>query len=239
MTKSLENWIYLKKKLFRLQYHQGISMTEHLDSFNKIIADLMNIDVKIDNEETPVDVIPVESNSDDTYEEKTPAQHPYLREWLDQQVKQTFRQNMEIVGFTLDRLNAYDTEDLGTSRFSQEIRNFSPPEKFSVPRFVLYDGTSDLAAYIRHFTQRMSVWGDIDHLNCRVFSSSLEDFPLKWFCALPEWSISSWQQLRDSFVEKFQAHRIIPRMDDDLMTIRMRQTENITQFTKRFWTIYS
>eukprot|EP00268_Persea_americana_P009427 TRINITY_DN13788_c0_g4_i1.p1 TRINITY_DN13788_c0_g4~~TRINITY_DN13788_c0_g4_i1.p1 ORF type:complete len:180 (+),score=37.85 TRINITY_DN13788_c0_g4_i1:237-776(+) len=51
MTKSLENRIYLKKKLFRFEYHQGISMTEQLDEFNKIIDDLMNIDVKIDDED--------------------------------------------------------------------------------------------------------------------------------------------------------------------------------------------
>ncbi|KAJ8625128.1 hypothetical protein MRB53_033658 [Persea americana] len=51
MTKSLENRIYLKKKLFRFEYRQGIFMTEHLDDFNKIIADLMNIDVKIDDDD--------------------------------------------------------------------------------------------------------------------------------------------------------------------------------------------
>ncbi|KAJ8649791.1 hypothetical protein MRB53_002814 [Persea americana] len=120
-------------------------MTEHLDDFNKIIVDLMNIDVKIDNEDNALlflnpladsydhfahtlinrktevkydvvsaalmnneyqkndkqahrvsssdvlteeskangtskqvefDVIPIELNGDDTYEEKTPAQEP-------------------------------------------------------------------------------------------------------------------------------------------------------------------
>ncbi|KAJ8626068.1 hypothetical protein MRB53_019375 [Persea americana] len=51
MTKSLENRIYLKKKLFRFEYRQGIFMSEHLDDFNKIIADLMNIDVKIDDKD--------------------------------------------------------------------------------------------------------------------------------------------------------------------------------------------
>ena len=40
-------------------------------------------------------------------------------------------------------------------------------------------------------------------------------------------------------MEKFQAHRVIPKTDDDLMEIRMQRTENITQFVKRFWTIYS
>ena len=58
---------------------------------------------------------------------------------------------MKIIGFTRDRLNAYDIEDLGTSLFSLEIRNFSLPEEFSVPRFVLYDGTSNLVAHLRHF----------------------------------------------------------------------------------------
>ncbi|KAJ8632501.1 hypothetical protein MRB53_025837 [Persea americana] len=95
-------------------------MIEHLDDFNKIIADLMNIDVKIDDEDNALlllnslpdsydhfthtlingktenkpndsqeeskangtskqvkfDVIPVESEDDDTNEEETPVQEP-------------------------------------------------------------------------------------------------------------------------------------------------------------------
>ncbi|GFZ19218.1 hypothetical protein Acr_27g0009570 [Actinidia rufa] len=51
MTKSVENRLYLKKKLFRFQYKQGTSMNEHLNSFNKILADLQNLDVEIDDED--------------------------------------------------------------------------------------------------------------------------------------------------------------------------------------------
>ena len=47
MTKSIENRLYLKKKLFKFQYKKGISMTEHLDNFNKILADLQNLEVEI------------------------------------------------------------------------------------------------------------------------------------------------------------------------------------------------
>ncbi|GFS36820.1 hypothetical protein Acr_00g0048190 [Actinidia rufa] len=50
MTKSVENRLYLKKKLFRFQYKQGTSMNEHLNNFNKILADLQNLDVEIDND---------------------------------------------------------------------------------------------------------------------------------------------------------------------------------------------
>lgn len=162
-----------------------------------------------------------------------------MPEWLDHHIKQTIQQNMEVAGLARDRSNVYSSRELGVSPFSWEIRNFPLPEKFSIPRFTLYDGASDPAAHLRHFTQRMSVWGDIGHLNCRVFSSSLGDLPLRWFCALPGGSILGWRQLTGSFLEKFQAHRVIPKTNQDLMAMRMRRDENITRFTKRFWTIYS
>ena len=145
-------------------------------------------------------------------------------------MKQTIRQNMETAGIDRDQYTAFEAEDTGASPFSREIRKYTLPEKFSVPRFTLYDGTSDPAAHLRHYVQRMSVWGDDDSLNCQVFSSSLADLPLRWFCSLPEDSISSWRQLRTSFLGKFQAHRVIPKTDADLMALRMQENENVTQF---------
>ena len=146
---------------------------------------------------------------------------------------------MEKAGFTEDRLNTLDHDDLGSSPFSEEVRLYDPPEKFSVPRFVLYDGTTDPASHLQHFTQRMSVWGDRDNLLCNVFSSSLGDLPLKWFCGLSPGSIQNWKQLRSSFIAKFQAHRTIPKSNEDIMTMRMKDSENVTQFAKRFWTTFS
>ncbi|XXG54906.1 hypothetical protein AAC387_Pa03g2674 [Persea americana] len=162
-----------------------------------------------------------------------------LKKWIDQQVKQTIRRNMETAGIDRDQYTAFEAEDTGASPFSREIRKYTLPEKFSVPRFTLYDRASDPAAYIRHYIQRMSVWGDDDSLNCRVFSSSLADLPLQWFCSLPENSISSWWQLRTSFLGKFQAHRVIPKTDANLMALRMQENESVTQFARRFWTVYS
>ena len=51
MTKSVENHLYLKKKLFRFQYRVGISMSEHLNDYNKILADLQNLEVDISSED--------------------------------------------------------------------------------------------------------------------------------------------------------------------------------------------
>ncbi|CAL9028580.1 unnamed protein product, partial [Prunus brigantina] len=51
MTKSAENRLFLKKRLFRFQYRSGISMHEHLNDYNKILADLANLDVQIPDED--------------------------------------------------------------------------------------------------------------------------------------------------------------------------------------------
>ena len=51
MTKSVENRLYLKKKLFHFQYRVGISMSKHLNDYNKILVDLQNLVVDISSED--------------------------------------------------------------------------------------------------------------------------------------------------------------------------------------------
>ncbi|XXG88794.1 hypothetical protein AAC387_Pa12g0960 [Persea americana] len=45
--------------------------------------------------------------------------------------------------------------------------------------------------------------------------------------------------LRTSFLGKFQAHRIVPKTDADLIALRIQEDESVTQFARRFWTVYS
>ncbi|KAM1980190.1 hypothetical protein ACFX15_036829 [Malus domestica] len=51
MTKSAENRLHLKKKLYRFQYKEGTKMIRHLDVFNKLIAYLLNLDEDIKGED--------------------------------------------------------------------------------------------------------------------------------------------------------------------------------------------
>ncbi|GJS54971.1 zinc finger, CCHC-type containing protein [Tanacetum coccineum] len=51
MTKSLANKLYLKKKLFTFYMDSGKKLSEHIYEFNKLIGDLENIDVDIDDED--------------------------------------------------------------------------------------------------------------------------------------------------------------------------------------------
>ena len=51
MTKSLSNKLYLKKQLYRLSKKEGTAVLEHLNFFNKVISELLAVDVKIDEED--------------------------------------------------------------------------------------------------------------------------------------------------------------------------------------------
>jgi len=50
MTKSLSNKLYLEKQLYGLSITEGTTVLEHLNFFNKIISELLAVDVKIDKE---------------------------------------------------------------------------------------------------------------------------------------------------------------------------------------------
>ena len=46
LIKSLSNKLYLKKQLYGLYMKQGTMMLEHLNFFNKVICELLAVDVK-------------------------------------------------------------------------------------------------------------------------------------------------------------------------------------------------
>ncbi|GKC97206.1 hypothetical protein Tco_1167481 [Tanacetum coccineum] len=51
VTKSLENILYLKKKLYTYYMSPGTKLGYYIDEFNKLILDLVNIDIEIKDED--------------------------------------------------------------------------------------------------------------------------------------------------------------------------------------------
>ena len=57
MTKSLQDWFYLEGKLFGFKMCKSKAITHNLDEFNKLILYLVNIGIKVDDEDKIVIVL--------------------------------------------------------------------------------------------------------------------------------------------------------------------------------------
>jgi len=49
MNKSLMNWLYLKHQLYTFKMKEGMLIKDHFGKFNRVILDLWNIDVKVED----------------------------------------------------------------------------------------------------------------------------------------------------------------------------------------------
>jgi len=51
LTKSIENRLYLKRRLYHFQLKRRTSISEHVNIYTKLLADLANLNVVIDYED--------------------------------------------------------------------------------------------------------------------------------------------------------------------------------------------
>ena len=66
LTKSIESRLQLKRRFYHFQMKKGLSIDEHINNYTKLLKDLVNVDVKIDEDDKTV--ILLNSLSDEEYE---------------------------------------------------------------------------------------------------------------------------------------------------------------------------
>ena len=54
MTKSVESRLQLKGRLYCFRMKRGCSINEHMNSYIKLLTDLINVDVEIDEKDKTV-----------------------------------------------------------------------------------------------------------------------------------------------------------------------------------------
>jgi len=54
LTKSIELCLQLKRRLYHFQLKRGLSIDEHMNNYTKLLTDLVNVDVKIEEEDKAV-----------------------------------------------------------------------------------------------------------------------------------------------------------------------------------------
>jgi len=57
LTKSVESRLQLKRRLYRFQMKRGCFINEHMNSYTKLLTDLVNVDMEIDEEDKTVTLL--------------------------------------------------------------------------------------------------------------------------------------------------------------------------------------
>ena len=66
MTKSAENCLHLKRRLYRFLLKRGVPISDHINNYTKLLADLANVNVVINAEDKSL--ILLSSLPDEGYE---------------------------------------------------------------------------------------------------------------------------------------------------------------------------
>jgi hypothetical protein len=151
----------------------------------------------------------------------------------------------------LDERNARDADARHATRqivrgiikspFTLSITRAVPPRRYVEPTFQLFDGKTDPVAHLGHFVHKMSLWShepEYDAMLCRSFASSLRNKGLDWYHKLPEGQIRDFEELSESFVERFQTGREGSKTFEDLHALRIDKGETLRAYVRRYWDLF-
>ncbi|XP_075645384.1 uncharacterized protein LOC142616408 [Castanea sativa] len=85
----------------------------------------------------------------------------------------------------------------------------------------------------------MAVRSNNEVLMCKMFPSSLGPVAMKWFDALEEGSIRSFEELTRAFGARFITCSRVPKPSDALLSMAMREGETLKAYSDRYWETYN
>ncbi|XP_057730562.1 uncharacterized protein LOC130945884 [Arachis stenosperma] len=95
---------------------------------------------------------------------------------------------------------------MGAILFTDKILRVRLSKGFDKPTDMKYDGTKDLQEHIMDFEAKMNLEGVVDAVQCWAFPVTLVGSAIKWFNALPNGSISCFDDISQKFLAQFTTH---------------------------------
>lgn len=73
-----------------------------------------------------------------------------------------------------------------------------------------------------------------DAQNLRLFPNTLKIFTLQWFMGLPEKCITTWEGMRQSFLNKYQGYSKARELKEEIFRMVLREDESLEDQLERF-----
>ncbi|XP_027911679.1 uncharacterized protein LOC114170401 [Vigna unguiculata] len=131
-------------------------------------------------------------------------------------------------------LSRHPIQASGNFPFTQFILETPLPDRWKMPTFDKYDGTTNPDNHMRVFIHQMMFHVMSDPIWCRVFSTSLTGEALEWFFELPVNSIDSFATLKARFSTQFAPLRPAILTVDNLVNIRQEDGESLRSYLDRY-----
>ena len=130
-------------------------------------------------------------------------------------------------------------QHISKSPFIRRINKVRLSHRFSQSMFAIYNGRTDLMEHVSHFNQKMAVHANNEALMCEVFPSNLGPVTMRWFDALEEGSVGSFEELTRAFGARFITCSRVPKPVDSLLSIAMREGETLKTYSDRYSETYN
>ncbi|XP_034229460.1 uncharacterized protein LOC117638446 [Prunus dulcis] len=127
-----------------------------------------------------------------------------------------------------------EVDQANSSPFTTEIKQATPPKRFSTPFFTCFNGDSDPESHLKYFKSLMILYKTEDALMCKVFAMNLRGAAQDWFHTLPSGSISSFKELAYVFTKEYTSYRTIKKNPDHLFNVHKKSDESLQDYIKRF-----
>ena len=115
----------------------------------------------------------------------------------------------------------------GYHAFALELRTIVWPGKFKPDLPPRYDDTPDPMEFLPLYELSIEAANDDEKVMANWFPMALKDGARSWLLNLPPGSISSWDEMHDSFVANFQGTRGRPPAAGDLRRIKQQPGETL------------
>ena len=103
-----------------------------------------------------------------------------------------------------------------------------------MPHLENYIGKGDPIHHVKIFQIICSDYPHDHRILAKLFARTFCDKALQWFCSLPPYSIDSFPQLANAFIQQFQNNIGLQVSLTDLMHCKQSFKENLTKFIGRF-----
>jgi hypothetical protein len=167
-------------------------------------------------------------------EDKEEDQFSMLNEQFGQYGVQPPNKEIQVLAEKIRALESHTTPGTINMTNMGLVEGIVIPQKFKVPTFDKYNGSSCPETHIQAFVRKISAYTMDQKLWMYFFQDSLSGGSLEWYTKLRSSDIKSWQDLGDAFFKQYQFNADMAPSRTQLQGMSQKPNEGFKEYAQRW-----